>query len=48
MGMRTVLIGEPGTAAPLTHGLEAPVEADFQVRRLPEILAIVDRLNGMP
>lgn len=45
-GMRTVLIGEPGVAAPLSHGLDAPVAADFAVRALPEILAIVDRLNG--
>lgn len=44
-GMRTVLIGEPGATPPLTHGLEAPVAADFEVRTLPEILAIVDRLN---
>jgi hypothetical protein len=44
--MRTVLIGEPGATPPLTHGLDTPVEADFEVRTLPEILAIVDRLNG--
>jgi len=45
-GMRTVLIGEPGAAPPLAHGLDAPVAADFEVRTLPEILAIVDRLNS--
>ena len=44
-GLRSVLIGEPGVAPPLTHGLDAPVEADFVVRRLTEIPAIVDRLN---
>lgn len=46
-GMRTVLIGEPGTTAPLGHGLEA-VDADFEVRALMEILAIVDRFNAGP
>jgi putative hydrolase of the HAD superfamily len=44
-GMRTVLIGEPGTIAPLSLGLDATV-ADFEVRTLVEILAIVDRCNG--
>lgn len=46
VGMRTVLIREPGTTPPLTIGLDAPVAADFEVRTLPEIPAIVDRLNG--
>jgi putative hydrolase of the HAD superfamily len=46
VGMRSVLIGEPGAVAPLTHGLGAATEADFEVRALIEVLAIVDRLNG--
>ena len=46
VGMRTVLIGEPWTVAPLSHGLDAPVDADFTIRDLAEVLAIVDRLNG--
>ena len=46
-GMRTVLIGEPGTTGPLGHGLEA-VDADFDIRALIEILAIVDRYNTPP
>lgn len=46
VGMRTVLIREPGTTPPLTIGLDAPVAADFEVRTLPEIPAVVDRLNG--
>jgi putative hydrolase of the HAD superfamily len=45
VGMRAVLIGEPGTVAPLSHGLDAG-EADFEVRALSEILPIVDRCNG--
>ena len=45
-GMRTVLIGEPGTIAPLSHGLDAPVDADFTIRDLADVLTIVDRLNG--
>jgi putative hydrolase of the HAD superfamily len=44
-GMRAVLMGEPGTVAPLSHGLEAGV-ADFEVRSLLEILPIVDRCNA--
>jgi putative hydrolase of the HAD superfamily len=44
-GMRAVLIGEPGTVAPLSHGLDAG-EADFEVRAIWEILPIVDRCNG--
>lgn len=44
-GMRTVLIGEPGATAPLSYGLEA-TDADFEVRSLVEILAIVDQING--
>ena len=46
VGMRTALIGERGTVAPLSHGLDAPVDADFTIRDLAEVLAIVDRLNG--
>ncbi len=46
VGMRTALIGDPGTVAPLSHGLDAPVDADFTLRDLVEVLAIVDRLNG--
>jgi putative hydrolase of the HAD superfamily len=45
-GMRTVLLGEPGTVAPLSHGLEAIAEPDYAVRHLREVLPIVDRLNG--
>jgi putative hydrolase of the HAD superfamily len=48
VGMRTVLIGEPGTVAPLSHGFDATVAADFVVRTLAEVPPIVDRLNGMP
>ena len=44
-GMRTVLIGESGAVAPLSLGLDA-TDADFEVRTLIEILAIVDRCNG--
>lgn len=44
-GMRTVLIGEPGTTGPLGHGLEA-VDADFDIRALIELLDIVDRFNS--
>jgi HAD superfamily hydrolase (TIGR01509 family) len=44
-GMRTVLIGEPGTVAPLSHGLDAAV-ADFEIRSLTETIAIVDDING--
>lgn len=43
-GMRTVLVGEPGTVAPLSHGLDA-AEPDFEVRALVELLPIVDRCN---
>lgn len=43
IGMRTVLIGEPGTVAPLSRGLAAPAAADFTVRHLLEVVAIVDR-----
>lgn len=46
-GMRAVLIGEPGTVAPLSHGLDAGT-ADFEVRALSEIPSIVDRCNGLP
>jgi len=46
-GMRTALLGDPGMAAPLSHGLEAGV-ADFEIRTLIEILPIVDRCNGQP
>lgn len=46
VGMRTVLIGEPGTVAPLSHGLDASVEADHEVRTLTEVLAIVDATRG--
>jgi putative hydrolase of the HAD superfamily len=46
VGMRTALIGEQGTVAPLSHGLDASVDADFALRDLVEVLAIVDRLNG--
>lgn len=46
VGMRTVLIGDPGATAPLSHGLDAPVDADFTIQELAEVLAIVDRLNG--
>jgi putative hydrolase of the HAD superfamily len=46
VGMRTALIGEPGTIAPLSHGLEAPVDADFTIHDLVDVLAIVDRLNA--
>ena len=46
VGMRTVLIGEPGTKAPLSTGLDAPEPADFEVRRLAEVLTIVDEANG--
>lgn len=42
VGMRTVLIGEPGAVAPLSHGLDASVAADHEVRTLLEVLAIVD------
>ena len=47
VGMRTVLIGEPGTKAPLSTGLDAPEPADFEVRQLAEVLAIVDEANGV-
>jgi putative hydrolase of the HAD superfamily len=46
LGMRTVLIGEPGTTAPLSHGLDAPQSADVEVRTLAEVLGVVDVLNG--
>ena len=44
--MRTVLIGEPGTIAPLSNGFEAKVQPDAAVRALVEVLAVVDGLNG--
>lgn len=44
VGMRTVLLGEPGATAPLSHGLDA-ADADFGVRTLIEVLGIVDELN---
>jgi putative hydrolase of the HAD superfamily len=43
-GMRTVLIGEPGTTAPLSVGLAA-APADYNVRTLLEVVAIVDGIN---
>lgn len=46
VGMRTVLIGEPGTVAPLSHGLEARAQPDAEVRTLIEVVAVVDRFNG--
>jgi len=46
-GMRTVLIGERGSIAPLSLGLDA-TDADFEVRSLIEILGIVDRCNDLP
>jgi putative hydrolase of the HAD superfamily len=45
IGMRTVLIGEPGTTAPLSHGLDATVTADAEVRTLVEVLAVVDQAS---
>jgi len=48
VGMRTVLIGEPGAVAPLSHGLAATGVADAEVRTLTEVLAVVDGLNGPP
>jgi 2-haloalkanoic acid dehalogenase type II len=45
VGMRTALIGEPGTVAPLSSGLDDSVEPDFEIHALAELLAIVDRLE---
>lgn len=44
-GLRAVLIGEPGTVAPLSHGLDAAVP-EHEIRELLELLAIVDGYNG--
>jgi putative hydrolase of the HAD superfamily len=44
-GMRAALIGEPGTVAPLSSGLEAG-RPDFEVRALLELLPIVDGCNS--
>jgi HAD superfamily hydrolase (TIGR01509 family) len=44
--MRTVLIGEPGSTAPLSHGLVASVDPEFAIRELVEVLAVVDGLNA--
>lgn len=43
-GMRTVLIGEPGTRAPMSAGLPAGV-ADFTVTTLFEVLSIIDDVS---
>lgn len=44
-GMRAVLIGDPGTVAPLSHGLAAAVP-EHEIRELLELLPIVDRYNA--
>jgi len=44
VGMRSVLIGEPGSVAPLSSGLRAD-EPDWQVRELLELIPIVDAAN---
>lgn len=43
-GMRTALIGEPGSVAPLSTGLEGE-EPDWHVRELLELVPIVDDVN---
>jgi putative hydrolase of the HAD superfamily len=48
VGMRTVLIGEPGATAPLSSGFDRSVAADFEVRTLTEVLGIVDGYEGRP
>ena len=45
-GMRTVLIEEPDSVAPMSIGLDASVPADFTVRTLAEVVAIVDTANA--
>lgn len=43
MGMRTVLITEGSSAAPMTLGKKTP-EPDFRIRRLSELPVIVEKL----
>ena len=45
VGMRSALIGEPGSVAPLSSGLSA-VAPDWHVRALLELVPIVDAANG--
>jgi putative hydrolase of the HAD superfamily len=45
VGMVTALIGEPGAIAPLSHGLDSPVAADFTIGDLDQVLDIVDGSN---
>lgn len=44
VGMRSALIGEPGTVAPLSLGLAA-AEPDWRIRALMELVPIVDSVN---
>lgn len=45
IGLRSVLIGEPGVSAPLAEGLDAPALPDYEITRLAELVDIVTRLN---
>ncbi len=45
-GMRTVLIGDPGTKAPLSSGLNAGIPPDHTVSSLFEVLTIVNDANA--
>lgn len=45
-GLRSVLLGEPGSTAPLSRGLGAPPDPDHVVASLIEVLSVVDDLNA--
>ena len=46
IGLRSVLIGEPGVSAPLAEGLDAPASRDYEIAQLTELIEIIARLNG--
>ena len=46
-GLRSVRIVEDGIATPLTAGLTATAEPDWQIKQLTELVNIVDELNGV-
>jgi len=46
-GIRSVLIAaEHGGVAPLSDGLDAPADPDYEIEHLSEVLLIVDALNA--
>jgi HAD superfamily hydrolase (TIGR01509 family) len=45
IGLRSVLIGEPGVSAPLAEGLDAPASPDYEITRLTELIDIIAGLN---